>query len=170
MSSPAAGAPLDPVGRAKRFVCDDGELWIFSEADERVAKRLVQLGQANVGGFFASGHDERGTWLVRRVASRRLDGSRGEKIPWKKALEIVRTIAGALEACEKSALFPGPLRQSDVVLEPAIFLAADALVRAIAGEVGEPTHPSTAPSPKWTPPEQAGGASWDNAANRYVLG
>src|SRR5262249_42188178 len=26
------------------------------------------------------------------------------------------------------------------------------------------------PSPRWTPPEQADGAPWDNAANRYVVG
>jgi hypothetical protein len=171
VSTPSSGAPLDPVGRAKRFVCDEGELWIFSAADERLASRLARLGRANVGGFSTSGQDERGAWVVRRVALRRLDGlARGEKLAWKTALALVRSVAVGLAACEKSALFPGPLRQSDVVLEPDIFLAADALVRAICGEVGEPAHASTAPSPKWTPPEQAAGAPWDNAANRYVLG
>ena len=171
VSTPSSGAPLDSIGRARRFVCSEGELWIFSAADERVARRLAQLAKANVGGFSTSGQDERGAWLVRQVPIRRLDGlARSEKLPWKKALEIVHTIATGLAACETSALFPGPLRRSDVVLEPTIFLAADTLVRAIAGEVGELAHPSTAPSPKWTPPEQAGGAAWDNAANRYVLG
>src|SRR5262249_13492974 len=46
---------------------------------------------------------------------------------------------------------------------------AEPLVRALLGAPKD-ARTTTAPSPKWTPPEQADGAPWDAAGNRYVLG
>jgi hypothetical protein len=86
----------------------------------------------------------------------------------------VRDLARALAACDKSAIFPGPMRPADVVLSSAgrteAWLAADGYVRALCGDARTASGSSSGPSPRWTPPEQAGGAPWDSAANRYVLG
>src|SRR5262249_44089511 len=76
-----------------------------------------------------------------------------------------------LQACEEAALFPGPLRPGEIALsdEDGAWLLAEPLVRALVGAPKD-TRAITAPSPKWTPPEQADGAPWDATANRYVLG
>ena len=66
------------------------------------------------------------------------------------------------------------MRPADVVLSSAgrteAWLAADGYVRVLCGDARTTSGSSSGPSPRWTPPEQAGGAPWDNAANRYVLG
>ncbi|MGH7327889.1 MAG: hypothetical protein ACREJX_06020, partial [Polyangiaceae bacterium] len=84
-------------------------------------------------------------------------------------LGIVHALAEGLHACESRGLFPGPLRWSELSLDPPC-IAAESLVRAIAGAPSSPTRTSSEPSLKWTPPEQTAGAAWTSAANRYVLG
>src|SRR5947209_6416605 len=65
--TPATGTLLSVVGRARRFACDEGELWQLPAGAERIATRLVELGRAGVGGFArASGAGD--LWLVRRGA------------------------------------------------------------------------------------------------------
>jgi len=169
-----AGAELEGIGRARRFACEGTaeELWRLPAADERVAARLLDLGRACLGGFERGGVDDDGVWLVRRPASPRLDAAgTGEPRPWREALAVVRDVAGALAACERAALAPGPLRLADIVsCDGRAWLAADPLVRAMLGAPPEAQGTRSAPSPRWTPPEQAAGAPWDAAANRYVLG
>jgi hypothetical protein len=171
---PLAGAPLETVGRAARFRGAEGELWALPAEDAPIARRLLALGGSRLGGFVSGGEDARGVWLVRRTAPRVLEAlvaSKGERLAWTQALAIVRDLARALAACEKAALFPGAIRPQEVALSDVegAWLIADPLVRALVGAPPD-TRPSTAPSPKWTPPEQADGAAWDAAANRYVLG
>jgi hypothetical protein len=160
---------LEPIGRARRFRTDDdrAEIWRFSRSDEATANRLIDLGASRIGGFVRGGIDDDGVWLVRRVvASASADRSAR---PWREVIGIVHALAGALAACEKRALFPGPIRWSELSFDPPC-IAAEPLVRAIVGAAAASTRTSADPSLKWTPPEQAAGAPWDSAANRYVLG
>ena len=138
-------------------------------ANELAAERLLALGASGVGAFVEGGRDDEGVWLVRRAATETVDGlARGVRKEWRDALAIVGDVARALAACEGAALFPGPLAPSSIVLSPAVWIEARGLVDALLGVRAENRGASA--SPRWTPPEQAAGAPWDNAANRYVLG
>lgn len=175
---PPLGDALPAIGRAERHKCVlegiRAEVWSLAQGDGGLAKRLVSFGEKGVAGFEDWGEDDAGVFIVRRVPSQTVDAlAKGEKLEGLTAIGKVRDVARALAACEKAAVFPGPLRPGEVALSSDgrtdAFVLADAWVRAL---VGEPhgTRGSTAPSPRWTPPEQASGATWDNAANRYVLG
>jgi hypothetical protein len=147
----------------------------LAASEERIALRLLALGADGVGGFARGGIDddpERPLWLVRRVPKERADAlARAPRVAWRDALALVGAVARALGACERAALFPGPLDLAQIVTAPApAWIAAEALVAALLGEPPEARAARTLPSPKWTPPEQGDGAAWDNAANRYVLG
>ena len=160
-----ADVALSSVGRARRFLRDGAEHWLLD--DPRIASRLASLGRSGVGGFAGAG--EPGL-LVRREPKPTLgDLAREDRRPWREALGIVRGVARALEACERAGLFPGPLTPEQVVLDPAgAWFTAEPLVRAMVGE-GDGGRPASGAT-KWTPPEQASGAPWDGAANRYVVG
>ncbi len=136
----------------------------------RIADRLLALGRAGVGGFTEKARDEDGVVVERRVAKRTVSSlAPDERLPWREALEAVRDLARALDACERANLSPGALGPTGFALDAPAFLPADALVAAMTGEA-PPLHRPSDASPKWTPPEQATGALWDAAANRYVLG
>jgi hypothetical protein len=174
---PKTEGDLGAVGRASRFTCKGAELWCFDIGDAPLVKRLASFGEAGVTGFASGwGEDEAGVFAVRRVPSQTLDGlGKGERLDGLSALAKLRDLARALAHCEKHAVFPGPLRPVEIALgspgRPDAFVVADTWLRAVVGATKSATStaPST-PSPRWTPPEQAGGAPWDNAANRYVLG
>jgi hypothetical protein len=160
---------LEPIGRARRFRSDDdqAEIWLLPRSDEAAAKRLTELGAARVGGFLRAGLEDDAVWIVRRtIASKSADRSAR---PWREVIGIVHALAGALAACEARALFPGPIRWSELSFDPPC-IAAEPLVRAIVGAAASTARTSADPSLKWTPPEQAAGEPWDSAANRYVLG
>ncbi|MEA2746426.1 MAG: eukaryotic-like serine/threonine-protein kinase, partial [Myxococcales bacterium] len=178
---PERGEALDAIGRASRFSCalatgTRAELWSFAASDAGLVKKLVQLGIEGVGGFDVGfGSDDEGAFALRRVPARTLDGlAKGERLEGLTALAKIRDLARALAACEKSAIFPAPMRPVDVVLSSAgrteAWFAAEGYVRALCGDAKTTSGTSSGPSPRWTPPEQASGAPWDNAANRYVLG
>ncbi len=164
-----AGAELDGLGRAARWALPDGrELWRLAAEDRTVAVRLGRLGAIGVGGFVAAGEDDDGVWLVREAGSptlaERLRGK--EPMPWRDAVATARSIAELFAACEKQALFPGPLAPDGVCVDDGgATIRADALVRDLVGATSV-----DAASPRWCPPEQVGGEAWNNAANRYVLG
>ncbi len=181
---PKPGEDLGAVGRARRYACaletaSSSELWCFAAPDLALVKRLCVFGDAGVGGFASGyGEDAEGVFALRRVPSKTVDTlSKGEKLDGLTALAKARDLAQALATCEKKAVFPGPLRPQEVALgspgRADAFVLADGWVRALLG-AGHGTSSSSsssgAPSPRWTPPEQANGAPWDNAANRYVLG
>lgn len=177
---PRAGEALDPIGRATRLACVDTqvtcEVWCVGPSDAGLVKKLVGLGEKGLGGFDVGwGEDADGVFVMRRVPTRTLEGlGKGEKLDGKSALAKVRDLARALAACEKAAIFPGPLRPADVVLTSAgrtdAWVLADHYVRTLFGAPAKGTGGSSGPSTRWTPPEQVDGAPWDNAANRYVLG
>ncbi|MDB4941325.1 MAG: Serine/threonine-protein kinase PknA [Labilithrix sp.] len=180
VTRPEHGAPLDPVGRASRASCTlssggVAELWSLPETDQALARRLARLGAEGVGGFdLGWGQDALGAFAVRRVPALTVERlGRGERLDPLEALARVRDVARALAACERAALFPGPLRPGEIALGEGsrleAWITAEGYVRSL---VGEPARQggSSGPSPRWTPPEQASGAPWDNAANRYVLG
>jgi hypothetical protein len=178
---PRTGEELDAIGRARRFACSletgsPAELWCFDAADRALAERLARFGEAGAFGFFGMGEDEQGVFLLRRVPSKTVEGlAKGERLDGITALAKVRDLARALAACERMAVFPGPLRPAEVALgspgRADAFVLGDSFVRALVGGARGPSGSvPSAPSPRWTPPEQAAGAPWDNAANRYVLG
>ena len=144
-------------------------------SDAAIAKRLVALGDEGLGGFSAWGEDDEGVFLLRRIPSRTLDGlGKGERLDGLGALAKVRDLARALAAAEKAGIFPGPLRTAEVALgstgRAEAFVLAESYVRSRFADAQAKAGASSGPSPRWTPPEQARGAPWDNAANRYVLG
>jgi hypothetical protein len=165
---------LEACGRARRVRRGEAELWLLDDA--RIARRLVSLGGAGIGGFREPrahpdlGDAPAGTWIERRAPGRTLeDLGKDARLPWREALAIGQDLARGLEACERAGLFPGPLRAEQVALDPSgAWFGAEPLVRAMVG--AEETGRATSPSARWTPPEQASGAPWDGAANRYVLG
>ncbi len=178
---PRAGEELDPIGRVRRFSCSletgsPAELWCFDAADRAIAQRLARFGEAGAFGFSAMGEDDEGVFLLRRVPSKTVEGlAKGERLEGMTALAKIRDLARALAACERMAVFPGPLRPSEIALgspgRADAFVLGDAYVRALVGGAhGASGGATSAPSPRWTPPEQAAGAPWDNAANRWVLG
>jgi hypothetical protein len=174
------GAPLPAVGRAERRASPDGrERWRFRREDEAVARRLLRLGAANVGGFVEedpASSDARWITLVRRATSRttlaELLRARKGPWPWREAVAFVRALAAGLSACEQAALFPGPLTPEAVALDEGALpmLPALGLSAALAGAAESASRSAGIASPLWIPPEQAAGAPWDAAANRYALG
>lgn len=158
------------MGRARRALAEGGELYAFASEDAPLAARLLELGKEGAFGFVDGGADAEGPWLLRRLATKRLDAlPAGERLPWREALGVVRAVARALAACERGAIFPGPLRPSDIALEPEVMLLTEPWLAASLGQAGGAASTSR-PSPRWSPPEQADGAPWDGSANRYVLG
>lgn len=152
---------MNPIGRAARFACDEGERWVLD--DPKVEARLLALGRAGVGGFVQIDGA-----LVRRAPGRTIAAWLKAPIEWRDALQTMRELARALDVCEREGLFPGPLTPEAICFDGStIVLRADALVYAL---VGAPAPEGSTSKAKWIAPEQAQGAAWDNAANRYVLG
>jgi hypothetical protein len=164
---------LDAIGRARRETHGEAaELWHFDEADAGVAKRLVAFGDHGVGGF-AEGPSPLD--LVRRLPSSTLSSMpKGERLDGISALAKVRDLARALAHCEGKGVFPGPLRPAEIALgstgRTEAWIIAESWMRALVGAGHAASASSSGPSARWTPPEQAAGAPWDNAANRWVLG
>jgi len=169
------GEALPAIGRAKRFRCEAGERWEF--ADAALATRLLALGDQGVGGFVARdpAGPEGEAWLIRRppthALSRWIEQRPSKVVPHDVALRLAVSLARALEACERAALFPGPVWPSALMLdeEGDLWLPADGLVAALVGAPRAAAATQTSPA-RWLPVEQANGAAWDNAANRYVVG
>jgi hypothetical protein len=152
---------LAPIGRAVRSPHERGERW---EIDDRaIEERLLTFGRAGVGGFASIDGS-----LVRVSPGKTLAIWWREPRPWREVIDVIRGVARALDACEREGLFPGPIGPDVISVDP-IVVRADALVSALAGAPrGEGSSHSG--KTKWMSPEQAQGAPWDNAANRYVLG
>ncbi len=174
------GIELPAIGRAKRHELkgrEQCELWVLSADDRSILERLLSLGEKGVGGFIDGGIDGAAEhWLIRRVPAQTLAEKLREKRgpwPWPEALRTGLAIARILSACEQASFFPGPLAPDGIGLdeEQKIYLLANSMVFSLVGgsdaKGGRDGH---AVAPLWTPPEQADGGSWDNAANRYVLG
>ena len=169
-----------PIGRAKRLAGKDFELLLLGRADAPAAEALLAIGGEGVGGVEDGGiddaaPDDAAVWLVRRLAGRTLaDVMREARGPWAAArvLPIALGAARCLAACERSREHPGPFAPDAVrVVEEAgrgarVTLTANALVARRLGGADKAAQGA----PSFTPSEQADGAPWDDAANRYALG
>jgi hypothetical protein len=172
------GIELPACGRAARSEAKGvayREIWRLPAGDEAVGDRLIELGKAGIGGFIDGGLDSEGVWLLRRAPSGMLaEKIRERKGPWawQEAVRVALAIARALAACEKASLFAGPLAPDSVGIDEGggIYLPAAALVGALLGAKESGGRGALTIAPHWTPPEQADGAVWDSAANRYGLG
>ena len=172
------GRALGRVGRARVFELDGGqELWRLPAEDERPAGRLIELGAVGIGGFVEAGVDADGIWLVRAVPTSLASWLKNEpsERSWATAVRVCESIARAAGECEDENLFPGPLSPRAVSLHgdaERADLRADPLVHAVVGAQPDDgkDSPGGSGSTRWMAPEQAAGAPWDNAANRYVLG
>ncbi|MCE7893141.1 MAG: hypothetical protein DYH12_26135, partial [Sorangiineae bacterium PRO1] len=162
---------LGRVGRARRFEAGSAELWRLGSEERALAERLAELGRRGIGGFVAMGEDADGIWVERRVPRETLaEFLRAEHEP-SSVVERLLALARVLEALEEASLFPGPLSPKGVVVVgDRVELLADPLIHALVGEPALPDRAADSASPRFMPPEQADGAAWDNAANRYVLG
>lgn len=163
-----SGEPLPPLGRATRRAWGRRELWRLPSADENLARRLLGLGLGLVEG----GVDDEGAWLLRDVPETTADAlARGERLPASRAVQAFRDIACSLQRFEEASLSPGRLSPDEIAIgETEAWIAARSYLAAKLGELAPERGGSSGPSPRWTPPEQAEGADWDNSANRYVLG
>jgi eukaryotic-like serine/threonine-protein kinase len=86
--------------------------------------------------------------------------------PWRTAIAVGSGIARALAQCEADDRFPGPLRPDAILVGPGD--PPQVRLRAPAASDGD-TRVDSARLSRWSAPEQADGAHWDHAANRYVL-
>ncbi|EYF07735.1 hypothetical protein [Chondromyces apiculatus] len=188
------GKVPEALGRASRWRSEDGEIWRLAATEEGLARRLLTLGEAGIGGFVEGGVDAEGVWLRRMLGGASLAARLRERRgpwAWEEALAVGLSLARVLAFCEKASLFPGPLTPQAVLLgsqreapgqvrermqsperapEQAAWLHATALVEGMVGVPGGAARGTEGLSPLWTPPEQADGALWDSAANRYALG
>jgi hypothetical protein len=159
---------MGAFGRAQRDVRSDGhEEWIFEPGDRALAEELVALQARKALGGFASLEDagDGRVRLVRADGARTVERSEGA-VPWREAIGLLETFAGALAEHERRTAKPVAIGPTDFVLGPVAHLRADALVAEMVGaEAGEKRPPA-----RFTPPDQVDGAPWDDAARRYVLG
>lgn len=172
-AAPSSGAALSDVGRAHRFALADGRtLWRLPQGADAIALRLAYLGEQGIGGFEQSGRDAHGPWLVRRALDSTLSSA------WPPAgtdvhavLERFCILCRALAHCEARSLFAGALRPRAVWVDPTSNAAGLCAEPLVAGLLGDATATSTGGRlSRWSPPRQAAGEPWDNAANRYVVG
>src|SRR5262245_33268078 len=133
---------LPPIGRATRTALAGVERWTLPSTDARVVARLLQLGTSGVGGFIAGSSDEGGPadgattpssdaapWLDRTpdepTLSTWLTAHPGA-IAWPDALALVLSLARAVAACERAALFPGAVEPEGLCVRGlALELRAD---------------------------------------------
>ncbi len=168
--------PLDPVGRATRALDERlREIWRLSPADRQVYAWLVWLSSERIGGFVEHGEDAHGFWLVRATGETTLAQRLRERStpPFDAACALMADVADRLALCEGHGLFPGPINPHNLTLDgdDRVTLRADPLVAAYLGApASHRLGQSESISSRWLAPEQAAGAPWDAAGNRYVVG
>ncbi|HTJ84430.1 MAG TPA: hypothetical protein VL400_22080, partial [Polyangiaceae bacterium] len=172
--------PLERRGTARSArVTGDPPRTLFRFDDEPTAARLVELGGAGAGGFFAGGLDDDGPWAVRREPETTLGSvlkrEGREPLAWKRAVTICLAAAEALAASEKAGVVLGLFGPDSIALAPGdegeperIWVQGEALFDVAIGIADERTL--AAKSAHYCPPTQAEGAPWDAGADRYVLG
>ncbi len=155
------------AGRFETARADGGTAWFVVEP--ALAERLRALGL----GFVDAGQGDGAAWLLRAPSTKSLaELPKNERMSFADARNVALGVAEDLLRCERGHVFTGPLSPEDVRLIDAggAFIAARDYLAALSGEQTEGAARGSGPSPTYTPPEQLDGASWDSAANRYVLG
>jgi eukaryotic-like serine/threonine-protein kinase len=170
-----AAHPIAGVGRAQRQegLLADGsafEIWLLPRDERGVADELLALCESHIGGFAFGGETDANVWLMRRRGDRTLaDALRQGRFDLPRATAYARALATALSRIETIAEKSPPalVLESVSIVDDRPMWMADAW---IATRVGGKNEGAIAPRARYTPPAQAGGAAWDHAANRYVLG
>ncbi|PRQ00602.1 hypothetical protein [Enhygromyxa salina] len=173
---PVSERSLEPIGVAQRWACaDQRELWRLPPSHQRAADELLVLGRAGIGGFIEGGPDpsDGRPWLVRAQIETKLPALLGthEGLPlsWRPVVGLVADLARALAAAESRGLFPGLLRPTNVVIEPSVWVLADALVHARVDAPSDPS-PTAELRREWLTPAAAAGQPDDASSNRWLLG
>ncbi|MFO7566992.1 MAG: hypothetical protein R6X02_30385 [Enhygromyxa sp.] len=165
---------LEAMGEARRLACEDGrELWRLPEARAGAVEQLCALGRAGVGGFVDGGRDGEGPYVIRERADRLLAGLLGEHegrpLAWRGAVVLVSSLARALAEAEARNLWPGLISPGSIVIEPSVWLRADAWVGQQVGAAA--SESSAAPLRReWLTPAAAAGQPEDASSNRWLLG
>ncbi len=159
---------------AQRTVLVDRTRWTFGPGGEAAAATLTAMASFGIGGWIAAAPDP-GAWAVERISAPSLSqwlAAGGGRVPWPVACARGIEMARALSWCEAHDRFSGTLGPDVVlVIDGRAVLTADPLVDAVLGVgPGDGPRSDAASDTRWMAPEQAGGAPWDHAANRYVLG
>ncbi|HEV8244760.1 MAG TPA: hypothetical protein VGP93_03295, partial [Polyangiaceae bacterium] len=162
---------LPALGRATRFRIAGGELLRLPGEDP--ARAPLRWGMARgIGALEGAGQDEQGVWFARKQTGLPLSRWLKSAPALGSGLALFVALARLLELCEGQKVFPGALLPEqvlvdEVTLEPTL-LAEGWLCRALGAESHEPSPERH--TLRFFPPEQARGADWDAAANRYVFG
>lgn len=155
---------------ATRAVLGDRVRWTIVGDARAQLDTIAAMSAAGVGGWTVI--DDHA--IERPIAmnlSQWID-AQGERVPWPIACARAIELAKALAWCEANDRFAGPLAPEAVlVTDERAVLAADELIEAMLGvRPDAATRSDAGRMTRWMAPEQAGGASWDHAANRYVIG
>lgn len=158
---------------AERSVTPEGVRWTIRGDGEGVVAAIVAMADAGIGGWRRGASTD--GWVLERPNAPSLAAwleAAGGVVAWPVACARAIEIAGALAWCEAHDRLAGPLGPDAViVLDGRAVLVADALVESLLGvRAAVSSRSDAAHATKWLAPEQAGGAAWDHAANRYVLG
>lgn len=175
---PTVGPFSEPerYGKARCQTGTEGRvLFRLLATDQELGERLFSLSEAGLFGFEEAGRDRAGLWLLRRKPAPELGSLlEGPELSPLRALRIVVAVARALAAAERSQDFPGPLLPSAVIVptgaSPPAWVRAEPWLGKLLEAEAAAAPSSEAESLRWLPPEQADGAPWDAAANRYALG
>jgi hypothetical protein len=159
---------------AQRAVVGDRVRWTIVGDAQALIAAIAEMSAAGIGGWSVTATGE-GAWTLERPIAQSLsqwiDASTGG-IAWSDACARAIEIAGALAWCEAHDRYVGPLApESVLVVDGRTVIAADEIVERMLGVAeGIATRSDAGRMTKWMAPEQAGGAAWDHAANRYVVG
>lgn len=150
-------------------------VWWVPRASERAIAAMRELVAA--GGF---GLRERGDEVdvvgFERVLERPLSSwlPGDAAIDWRVACRLAYDLADALAWAEARDVFPGALSLDHITVQgdapPRAVIACDDAPSVAVGASAVAAGHDSGKLSRWSAPEQAAGARWDHAANRYVLG
>ncbi len=151
----------------------DGETWRLPAGADDLVERIAELARAGLFGFVEHGLGD-APWLRRpaRPSLASWHDARPGPRPWAEAVEIGHAIATSLALAEQHGAPASPLHPDTIAKgDDAVVVLADAWLRALVGAPPDVAGSSDGRKlSRWIAPEQAEGAPWDHAANRYVLG
>ncbi|MGB1275067.1 MAG: hypothetical protein ACPG77_04900, partial [Nannocystaceae bacterium] len=136
---------------------------------------LEPLLATGIGGFSRADVDDGGPFVERAPPTpslakllKQLPGPQ----PWREALALTGQFVACLRHCEAHKLDPGPtVPKAVAVPDGRLHLRANSLLAQISGEASQTGATNATPmASRWMPPNQADGAPWDAAANRYIVG
>lgn len=164
--APAKG---ERVGRALVTQSEEGDRWTFEPSDRALCERFARWGDHGLTGFERT---ENPLVLVRAPVRAVSDFDKRERIDPARALSLVARLASALAVAEEEAIAIGRVRLSNIGFDRSghAHISIDSVVATFVGAPEFAHSIGDSSSSIWIPPEQANGAPWTAAANRYVVG